>query len=88
MNIFIDSAILDGIRRTKVWNLLDKVTRNPSLLKKTTYNPDKGKSIGAHLKDILKTARGAPFSLEFAGTDCEEMVKEGKILHKKFKEES
>ncbi len=87
MKIFIDSAELEEIKKFREWDLLDGVTTNPSLLKRAVDNlKKKGKRIELenYIKEILKTAKGRPVSLEVIGGDYEEMVREGKLLHKKF----
>jgi transaldolase len=83
MKLFIDSAKLDEIKKVNDWGLLDGVTTNPSLIKKAVEG--KKVNIESYIKQILKTVgRGKPVSLEVVGADFEEMVKEGKILFKKF----
>ena len=87
MKIFIDSAKLEEIKKVKSYGLLDGVTTNPSLIKKAVDDFKKrGKKVNmeSHIKEILRTCKGKPVSLEVIGTNYEEMVKEGKILFKKF----
>jgi len=88
MKLFIDSANLEEIKKVKDWGLLDGVTTNPSLIKKAVdslKNSGKKIEIESYIKKILKTAgKGKPVSLEVVGSDFKEMVKEGKILFKKF----
>ena len=40
--------------------------------------------MGKYIKEILKICKGKPVSLEVIGTDCNEMVTEGRRLFKKF----
>lgn len=83
MDIFIDSAELEEIKKVKDWGILDGVTTNPSLIKKAVLKR-KNIDMENYIKDILKTAKGKPVSLEVIGTDFESMVKEGENLFKKF----
>jgi transaldolase len=84
MKLFIDSAKLDEISTVKKWGLLDGVTTNPSLIKKAAGSASGG--MEAYLKKILKVAgRGVPVSLEVVGSDYEEMVREGKLIFRKFR---
>lgn len=82
MKIFVDTALIDEIKQAESWGILDGVTTNPSLIKKAVDRM-KGVSLEDYISDILKTVKG-PVSLEVAGSTYEDMVKEAKILHKKF----
>jgi transaldolase len=87
MKIFIDTAKLDEIEQAYSYGILDGVTTNPSLIKKAVddYKAKRIKiDIRAYIKQILKTARGTPVSLEVIGTTYKEMVEEGKKLFKLF----
>ncbi len=87
MKIFIDSADIDEIKQISSLGILDGVTTNPSLIKKAINNlkkQDKKINISSYIKQILKTAKGRPVSLEVIGTNFKEMIKEGLILYKKF----
>lgn len=87
MKLFIDSARLDEIKTVKDWGLLDGVTTNPSLIKKAVdFLKKNGKQIDMsdYIEKILAVSRGVPVSLEVIGNDYEEMVREGKLLYKKF----
>jgi transaldolase len=87
MKIFIDSSNLDEIKEIKNYGILDGVTTNPSLIKKEVErlkSEGKKTSLEDHIKQILKTAKPAPVSLEVIGTDYKEMIKESLILYKKF----
>jgi transaldolase len=87
IRIFIDSAKLDEIKLAYDYSLVDGVTTNPSLLKKAVDKLKKeGEDINLknYIKQILKTAKGTPVSLEVTETDYEGMVKQGKKLYKKF----
>lgn len=88
MKLFIDSANLEEIKKVKDWGLLDGVTTNPSLIKKAVDELKKSNKrieIESYIRQILKTAgKGSSVSLEVIGSDFNEMVKEGKLLFKKF----
>jgi len=88
MKIFIDTANLEEIKEIASYGVLDGVTTNPSLIKKTVDNLKKKSKkeidLESYIKQILKVSKGKPVSLEVVGTDFKEMVKEGKLLYKKF----
>lgn len=87
MKIFIDSADIEEIKEIINYGILEGVTTNPSLIKKAVEKIKKsGKKInmGNYIKEILKICKGKPVSLEVIGTDCNEMVTEGRRLFKKF----
>jgi transaldolase len=88
MRIFVDTAKLDEIKQAKEWGICDGVTTNPSLLKKAVdYLKGKGKKIDMedYIKEICKTlGRSRPVSLEVISLSSEEMIREAKILYKKF----
>lgn len=87
MKIFLDSADIEEIKEIKNYGILEGVTTNPSLIKKAVEKIKKsGKKIdmGSYIKEILRICKGKPVSLEVIGTDCNEMVTEGRRLFKKF----
>jgi len=85
MKLFIDSADIDEIKTVKDYGILDGVTTNPSLIKKAIdKRRSKKLNLESYIKEILKTCKGLPVSLEVIGNDFAEMLKEGKILYKKF----
>jgi transaldolase len=87
IKIFIDSSMIQEIRRAKDFGLLDGVTTNPSLIKKAVEDIKTGGgdvNIGEYIRDILKAAEGLPVSLEVIGTTYDEMVEEGIRLFKMF----
>ena len=87
MRLFIDSAQIDEIEQAKKWGMLDGVTTNPSLIKNAVDMLKKKKQnvdIEGYIIQILKVVKGKPVSLEVVGSDFAEMVKEGKLLFKKF----
>lgn len=83
MKIFLDSADIDDITEAKSYGILDGVTTNPSLIKKAAEK-HKIKDLETYIKRLLKICKGVPVSLEVIGSNYEDMVKEGKILFKKF----
>ncbi|MBI2208673.1 fructose-6-phosphate aldolase [Candidatus Woesearchaeota archaeon] len=75
MNIFIDSANLDEIKKAADIGILDGVTTNPSLILK------EGKDYKKTLKEICSIVKG-PVSAETISLNTEGMVKEGKEFAK------
>jgi len=87
VKIFIDTAKLEEIEQAYSLGILDGVTTNPSLIKKTVdelKEKEQKVDMESYIKKILKLARGTPVSLEVIGTSYEDMVKEGKSLFEKF----
>lgn len=83
MKIFIDSADLEEIKKVNSYGILEGVTTNPSLIKKAAKK-NKIENFDKYIGKILKVCKGKSVSLEVIGTDYKQMVKEGKILFKKF----
>jgi len=79
MKIFIDTADLDEIRELASWGIVDGVTTNPTLVKRS------GISFSEIVEEIFKIVDG-PISLEVVSEKSEEMVKEAKQLINKVKE--
>jgi len=75
MKFFVDTADLDEIKNLAATGLLDGVTTNPSLVKKT------GKDFIPLIKEICKVVSG-PVSAEVAATDYAAMRKEAEVLRK------
>ena len=73
MEFFIDTADLAEIREAQALGILDGVTTNPSLIKKT------GRDYIEVLQDILAAVPG-PVSCEVLATDYEGIVAEGRYL--------
>ena len=75
--------MLSEIKEAYSTGIINGVTTNPSLLKKAV---DKRKNLDLenYIKEILKTARGTPVSLEVTEISYEGMVEQGKKLFKKF----
>ena len=83
MKLFIDSADIDEIKQVLDYGILDGVTTNPSLIKKAAEK-HKIKDMETYIKELLKVCKGKSVSLEVIGSNYKDMVREGKILFKKF----
>ena len=76
MKIFLDTAETDIIRKNFATGIVDGLTTNPTLIKKSGRNPEE---VYEEIKDI-----GVPdISMEVVGTG-DEMVAEGRRLANKF----
>jgi transaldolase len=75
MKIFIDSGDLAEIRDAVAMGVVDGVTTNPSIVAKT------GRPLAALIADICDIVDG-PISAEVLSTDCEGIVREGRVLAK------
>ena len=73
MKFFLDTADVDEIRYWASTGLLDGVTTNPSLIKKS------GRDFKEVLAEICEVVDG-PVSGEVAATEYEEMLREGRIV--------
>ncbi|MEO0069270.1 MAG: fructose-6-phosphate aldolase [candidate division WOR-3 bacterium] len=71
MKIFIDSADIKEIQAVASWGILDGVTTNPTLVRKT------GRPFKDCVLDILKIVNG-PVSVEAISPDAEGMISEAK----------
>lgn len=76
MKIFVDTAMIEEIRKVKEWGILDGITTNPTLLAQT------GKPWKEAAAEILKEVPDKPLSLEVIATTSQEMIKELKNLLK------
>lgn len=79
MKIFVDTADLDEIKELASWGIVDGVTTNPTLVKKS------GRSFNEIIEEIFKIVDG-PISLEVVSEDANGMVKEAKGLVSKVSE--
>lgn len=70
MDIFIDTANIEEIKKANEWGIVDGVTTNPSLIAK-----EKNKSFKDIVQEIINIVSG-PISVEVISTDTEEMIKE------------
>src|SRR3989344_336791 len=75
MQIFLDTAILDEIKKSAETNLISGCTTNPSLAAKA------GRDYGEALKEICSIVKG-PVSAETVSLDADGMVKEGLAFSK------
>jgi len=73
MKIFVDSADLDEIRELASWGIVDGVTTNPTLVKKS------GRSFEEIVNEIFRIVDG-PISLEVISEKADDMVKEAEQL--------
>ncbi len=79
MKIFVDTADLDEIKELASWGIIDGVTTNPTLVKRS------GRSFDEIIKEIFKLVNG-PISLEVVSEKAEDMVKEAEGLVEKTDE--
>ncbi|WP_163846661.1 fructose-6-phosphate aldolase [Pseudooceanicola aestuarii] len=73
MKFFVDTADIEAIRELNDLGMVDGVTTNPSLIKKS------GRDILEVTKEICDLVEG-PVSAEVTATDAEEMIAEGRKL--------
>lgn len=73
MKFFLDTAIVDEIRRVHEWGILSGVTTNPSLVAKS------GRVFEEVLQEILSIVDG-PVSAEVLSRDARGMIEEGERL--------
>src|SRR3989344_710798 len=75
MELFVDTADVEAIKRLHAWGVLDGVTANPTLIAK------EGRDFKQVVKEICAIVQG-PVSAEVVATDVEGMLKEGRELAK------
>ena len=73
MEFFLDTADVDEIREIAAWGILDGVTTNPSLIKKS------GRDFREVVREIAGICSG-PISAEVTAMDTEGMVEQGMAL--------
>ena len=73
MKFFVDTADIDAIAELNDFGMVDGVTTNPSLIKKS------GRDIIEVTKEICELVSG-PVSAEVTATDAETMIAEGRKL--------
>jgi len=83
MKIFVDTAEIDEIKTAISWGIVDGVTTNPSLIKKAVDRRQGKVTMEKYIKEIVKITPG-PVSLEVLGGTADKMIKEGRLLYKKF----
>ncbi len=76
MKIFVDSADLDEIRELASWGIVDGVTTNPTLVKRS------GRTFQEIIEEIFTIVDG-PISLEVVSECAKDMVKEAETVIKK-----
>lgn len=70
MELFLDTAEVDEVREIASWGILDGVTTNPSLIKKS------GRDFKKVIKEIAEICDG-PISAEVTSMDSKGMIEEG-----------
>ena len=73
MEFFLDTADVDEIREIASWGILDGVTTNPSLIKKS------GRDFKTVVAEIASICDG-PISAEVTALDTDGMVEQGRLL--------
>ncbi|ADU50275.1 transaldolase [Thermaerobacter marianensis DSM 12885] len=73
MELFLDTAQVDEVRRATAWGVVTGVTTNPTLMARAGGDPEE------ILKAIASLVPG-PISAEVIATDAEGMVREGRHL--------
>ncbi|NOZ81386.1 MAG: fructose-6-phosphate aldolase [DPANN group archaeon] len=76
MEIFLDTANIEDIKKGAEMGVIDGVTTNPSLVAK------EGKDFKQRIKDIAKIPQIQSVSAETVSLDAEGMIKEARILSK------
>lgn len=88
MDIFVDSADLEEIKKAKEYGVCDGVTTNPSLIKKAVGKlKEEGKNVSMedYINIICKTiGKKGSVSLEVISLESEGMVREAGNLYEKF----
>ncbi|HEX7032170.1 MAG TPA: fructose-6-phosphate aldolase [Nitrososphaera sp.] len=75
MQIFLDTANIDSIKKYNDMGLVDGITTNPTLLSREKENP------AEIMREIVRIVKG-PVSLEVVGTTMDEMMEEAHRLKK------
>ncbi|MDP7203725.1 MAG: fructose-6-phosphate aldolase [Candidatus Poseidoniaceae archaeon] len=73
MEFFLDTAEIDEVREIAAWGILDGVTTNPSLIKKS------GRDFKQVVREIAEICDG-PISAEVTALDTDGMVEQGRAL--------
>ena len=79
MELFLDTAEVDEVKEIASWGILDGVTTNPSLIKKS------GRDFKKVIKEIAEICDG-PISAEVTSMDSEGMIEEGLALKSELPE--
>lgn len=83
MQIYLDSAKLDEIKRLSSFGLIHGVTTNPSLIKKAAESMPGKPDLEDYIREIIKTSPG-PVSLEVISKDAKSMYEEAIKIKEKF----
>lgn len=85
MEIYIDTADINQIKKADSWGIVKGITTNPSLIKKG-YNKHEEDFNDMHqyISEIMNIAGHRPVSLEVISTNAEDMVDEATTLQDKF----
>ncbi len=75
MQIYLDTANIEAIKKYASWGIVDGITTNPTLVAK------EGVAFEKRIKEIAKIVNG-PISAETTKNLAEDMVKEGRIYAK------
>lgn len=75
MQIFLDTADLNEIRRWQAYSVLDGVTTNPSIMLK-----DGGYDMEVRAKEICELVHPCPVSVEVTTNDHAEMLAQGRLF--------
>jgi|TARA_B100000035_G_C20988910_1_gene549245 transaldolase len=79
MELILDSAVIEEVEEIAAWGVLDGVTTNPTLIRRS----------GGNFEDTIRsiaTVCSGPISAEVTGISAPEMVKEGLDLKAKLPE--
>jgi transaldolase len=72
MKLFLDSALIDEVRKAASWGIIDGVTTNPSLIKKS------GRDFKEVINEICEVLPDGAVSAEVLSEDAEGMLKEAR----------
>ncbi|MBT3704942.1 fructose-6-phosphate aldolase [Candidatus Peregrinibacteria bacterium] len=72
MKLFLDSALIDEVREAAGWGIVDGVTTNPSLIKKS------GRDFKEVINEICEVLSNGAISAEVLSEDAEGMLKEAR----------
>ena len=75
MQLFLDTADIQQIKKFASWGIVDGITTNPTLIAKEGISQEK------RIKEIIKVING-PISVETVSETTEGMIKEGRIFAK------
>lgn len=73
MELFLDTANIEEIKKARDWGVISGVTTNPSLVSK------EGKTFRELILEICNIIDG-PISAEAVGMDCQKIIQEARIL--------